>query len=150
MHLLWRTLAINNCSAYVRFCKSSGISPIQIPFARARIGILLLSRDSTHKGQTLLQPGAKMGPLSSLTGSELLCLAFLVTASTFSKPIFQLQKALPFHKQESISHKQHNQLLRKSLEKCQHKSPTQSFDIALRRWTWWKIHVFLGPIVFLR
>jgi len=78
------------------------------------------------------KPCAKMGPLSSLTGSELCCLAFLWLHSTFSNQYFQLQKALPFHKQESISHKQHNQLLRKSLEKCQHKSPTQSFDIALK------------------
>ena len=44
-------------------------------------------------GQTLLQPGAKMGPLNSLTGSELLCLAFLVTASTFSKPIFSTSES---------------------------------------------------------
>src|SRR5882724_1181894 len=116
IHLLWRTLAINSCSAYVRFCNSTGISPIQIPFAKARFGILFLSRDSTHMGQTLLQPGAKMGPLNSLTGSELLDLAFLVTASTF-------------HKQESTSHKQRNQPLQISREKCQHRNPTRSFDI---------------------
>jgi hypothetical protein len=48
MHLLWRTLAMSNCSAYVKSCNSSGISPIQRLFARARIGIFLLSRDSTH------------------------------------------------------------------------------------------------------
>src|ERR1700728_3964054 len=88
MHLLWRTLAISNCSAYVRFCNSFGISPIQRPFARARVGIFFFSRKSTHMGQTLLQPGAKMGPLNSLTGSELLHLAFLVTPSTLSKLIF--------------------------------------------------------------
>src|SRR5882724_3449286 len=93
IHLLWRTLAINRCSAYVRFCNSTGISPIQIPFAKARFGILFLSRDSTHMGQTLLQPCAKMGPLNSLTGSELLDLAFLVTASTFSKPMFSTSES---------------------------------------------------------
>src|SRR6266481_9528852 len=57
MHLLWRTLAISNCSAYVRFRNSSGISPTQRPFARAEAGIFFFSRDSTHIGQTLLQPG---------------------------------------------------------------------------------------------
>src|SRR6202044_4120638 len=88
MHLLWRTLAINNCSAYVKPCNSSGISPTQRPFARARVGTLFFSRDSTHTGQTLLQSGAKIGPLNSLTGSELLHLAFLVTPSTLSKLIF--------------------------------------------------------------
>src|ERR1700722_12807260 len=82
MHLLWRTLAINNCSAYVKPCNSSGISPTQRPFARARVGTFFFSRDSTHMGQTLLQPGAKMAPLNSLTGSVLLHLAFLVTPST--------------------------------------------------------------------
>src|ERR1700693_4877621 len=88
MHLLWRTLAISNCSAYVRPSNSSGISPIQRLFARARIGIFPLSRYSIHTGQTLLQPGAKIGPLNSMTGSELLHLALLVTPSTFSKLIF--------------------------------------------------------------
>src|ERR1700691_981908 len=83
MHLLWRTLAINNCSAYVKSFNSSGISPTQRPFASARVGIFFLSRDSAHMGQTLLQPGAKMGPFNSLTGSEVLHLAFLVTPSTF-------------------------------------------------------------------
>ena len=39
-------------------------------------------------GQTLLQPGAKMGSLNSLTGSELLHLAFIVTPSAFNKQIF--------------------------------------------------------------
>jgi hypothetical protein len=33
---------------------------------------------------------------------------------------------------ESISHKQHNQLLQISQEKCQHKNPTQYFDITLK------------------
>src|SRR6202034_985210 len=88
MHLLWRTLAINNCSAYVKSCNSSGIFPTQRPFARARVGTFFFSRDSTHMGQTLLQPGAKMGPLNSLSGSELLHLAFLVTPSTLSNIIF--------------------------------------------------------------
>src|SRR5882672_1363025 len=88
MHLLWRTLAINSCSAYVKSFNSSGIFPTQRPLARARVGTLFLSRDSMHMGQTLLQSGAKMGPLNSLTGSELLHLAFLVTPSTLSKLIF--------------------------------------------------------------
>jgi hypothetical protein len=44
-------------------------------------------------GQTLLQPGAKIGPLNSLTGSELLHLAFLVTPSTFSKPTFSTSES---------------------------------------------------------
>src|SRR5882762_1618018 len=88
MHLLWRTLAISNCSAYVKSFNSSGIFPIQRPFARARVGTFSFSRDSMHMGQTLLQPGAKIGPLNSLTGSELLHLAFLVTPSTLSKFIF--------------------------------------------------------------
>src|ERR1700676_4302054 len=79
---------MSNCSAYVKFCNSSGISPTQRPFARAKVGIFFLSRDSTHMGQTLLQPGAKMGPLNSLTGSVLLHLAFLVTPSNFSKLTF--------------------------------------------------------------
>src|SRR6202790_1184810 len=68
MHLLWRTLAINNCSAYVKPCNSSGISPIQRLLARARIGIFSLSRYSIHMEQTPPQLGARMGPLSSLTG----------------------------------------------------------------------------------
>src|ERR1700723_4560399 len=88
MHLLWRTLAINSCSAYVKSFNSFGIFPTQRPFARAKIGIFFFSRDSTHIGQTLLQSGAKIGPLNSLTGSELLHLAFLVTPSTLSKLIF--------------------------------------------------------------
>src|SRR6267378_5154782 len=88
IHLLWRTLAISNCSAYVKSCSSSGIFPIQRPFARAKVGIFFFSSNSTHMGQTLLQPGAKMGPLNSLTGSELLHLAFLVTPSILSKWIF--------------------------------------------------------------
>src|ERR1700690_3357671 len=79
---------MSNCSAYVKSCNSSGISPTQRPFARAKVGNLFLSRDSTHMEQTLLQPGASMGPLNSLTGSELLHLAFLVTPSTLSKLIF--------------------------------------------------------------
>src|SRR6267154_6043292 len=95
-------LAISNCSAYVKSCNSSGISPTQRLFARARVGIFFLSRDSAHMGQTLLQPGANMGPFNSLTGSVLLHLAFLVTPSTFSKLTFQFQKALPFHKLELI------------------------------------------------
>src|ERR1700723_4401104 len=88
MHLLWRTLAISNCSAYVKSFNSSGISPTQRPFASARVGIFFLSRDSAHMGQTLLQPGAKMGPVNSLTGSEVLHLAFFVKQSTFNKLIF--------------------------------------------------------------
>src|ERR1700723_4344779 len=88
IHLLWRTLAINSCSAYVKSFNSSGIFPTQRPFARAKIGIFFFSKDSTHMGQTLLQSGAKMGPLNSLTGSELLHLAFLVTPSTLSKLAF--------------------------------------------------------------
>src|ERR1700690_1284015 len=60
---------MSNCSEYVKFCNSSGISPTQRPFARAKVGIFFLSRDSTHMEQTLLQPGASMGPLNSLTGS---------------------------------------------------------------------------------
>src|ERR1700677_2974016 len=93
MHLLWRTLAINNCSAYVKSCNSSGISPTQRPFARAKVGIFFLSRDSTHIGHALLQPCAKMGPLNSLTGSELLHLAFLVTPLTFSKLTFSTSES---------------------------------------------------------
>src|ERR1700692_3749684 len=92
IHLLWRTLAISNCSAYVKSCNSSGISPIQRPFARARVGIFFLSRDSKHIEQTLVQPGARTGPLNSLTGSESLHLAFLVTPSTFSKLIFSISE----------------------------------------------------------
>src|ERR1700683_1483198 len=88
MHLLWQTLAINNCSTYVMSCNSSGIFPIQRPFARARVGTFFFCRDSTHMGQTLLQPSAKMGPLNSLTGSELLNIGFLVTPSAFSKLTF--------------------------------------------------------------
>ena len=65
-----------------------GISPIQRPFVRARVGILLLSKDFTQVEQTLLQPGAMMGPLNSLTGSELVDLAFLVTPSALRKLIF--------------------------------------------------------------
>src|SRR6202046_3620470 len=93
IHLLWRTLAISNCSAYVKSCNSSGISPIQRPFARAKVGIFFLSRDSTHIGHALLQPCAKMGPLNSLTGSELLHLAFLVTPLTFSKLTFSTSES---------------------------------------------------------
>src|ERR1700729_2178556 len=88
MHLLWRTLAISNCSAQVKSCSSSGISPIQRPFARARVGTFFFSSKSMHMGQTLLHLGAKIGSLNSLTGSELLDLAFLVTPSTFSKLTF--------------------------------------------------------------
>src|ERR1700676_2592300 len=84
---------MSNCSAYVKFCNSSGISPTQRPFARAKVGIFFLSRDSTHMGQTLLQPGAKMGPLNSLTGSVLLHLAFLVTPSNFSKLTFSTSES---------------------------------------------------------
>src|ERR1700690_3356673 len=111
MHLLWRTLAISNCSAYVKFCSSFGISPTQRPFASAKVGTFFLSKDSIHIGQTLSQPDAKMGPLNSLTRSEILDLAFLVTLSALSKLYFQLQTALPSHKLESIFHKLHNQLL---------------------------------------
>src|ERR1700692_1820662 len=93
MHLLWRTLANSNCSAYVKSCNSSGISPIQRPFARAKVGIFFFSRNSTHMGQTLLQPGARMGPLNSLTGSQLLHLAFLVTPLILSKLIFSTSKS---------------------------------------------------------
>src|ERR1700727_2887225 len=92
MHLLWRTLAISNCSAYVKSCNSSGISPTQKPFASAKVGIFFLSRDETHMGQTLLQPGTKMG-LNSLTGSVLLHLAFLVTPSTFNKLTFSISES---------------------------------------------------------
>src|ERR1700676_5551766 len=88
MHLLWRTLAINSCSAYVKSFNSSGIFPSQRPFARARVGTFFFSRDSMHMEQTLLQSCANMGPLNSLTGSEPLHLAFLVTPSTLSKLIF--------------------------------------------------------------
>ena len=88
MHLLWRTLAISSCSAYVKSLNSSGIFPTQRPFARARAGTLLFCSDSTHMGQTLLQSGAKIGPLNSLTGSECLHLAFYVTPSILSKLIF--------------------------------------------------------------
>src|ERR1700730_133445 len=93
MHLSWQTLAISNCSAYIKSFNSSGISPIQRLFARAIIGILLLSRDSMHTEQTPLQPGAKIGPLNSLTGSELLHLDFLVTPSTLSKLIFSTSES---------------------------------------------------------
>ena len=79
MHLLWRTLAISNCSAYVKSFNSSGIFPTQRPFARAKVGTFFFSRAPTHMGQTLLQSGAMIGPLNSLIGSELLHLAFLVT-----------------------------------------------------------------------
>src|ERR1700683_5197588 len=67
----------------------------QRPFARAKVGIFFWSRDSTHMGQTLLQPGAKMGPFNSLTGSVLLHLAFLVTPSTFSKVTFSTSESSP-------------------------------------------------------
>src|SRR5882724_8183589 len=60
MHLLWQTLAINSCSAYVKSLNSSGIFPTQRPFARAKVGTLFFSRDSTHRGQTLSQSGAKI------------------------------------------------------------------------------------------
>src|SRR6266436_309238 len=93
MHLLWRTLAINSCSAYVKSFSSSGICPTQRPFARARVGIFLFSRESIHIGQTLLQPGAKMGPFNSLNGSELCNLAFLVTPSTFNKLMFSTSES---------------------------------------------------------
>jgi hypothetical protein len=53
----------------------------------------LFSRESIHIGQTLLQPGAKMGPLNSLNGSELWNLAFLVTPSTFSKLMFSTSES---------------------------------------------------------
>jgi len=46
-----------------------------------------------HIGQTLLHLGAKIGPLNSLTGSELLHLAFLVTPSTFSKLRFSTSES---------------------------------------------------------
>jgi hypothetical protein len=85
MHQLWQTLTINNCSAYVKFCNSSAISLIQRPFARARVSIFFLLRDSTHMAQIPMQPGANTGPLNYLTGSELLDLTFLVTPSTLSK-----------------------------------------------------------------
>ena len=93
MHLLWQTLAINNCSAYVNPCSSSGISPIQRPFARAKVGTFFLSRESAHIGQTLLHAGAKIGPLNSLTGSEPFDLAFLVTPSAFSKLTFSTSES---------------------------------------------------------
>src|ERR1700683_5778441 len=93
MHLLWQTFAINNCSAYVKSFDSSGIFPIQRPFARAKVGTFFFSKDSTHMGQTLLQPGAKMGPLNSLTRSELWDLFFLVTPSTLSKPTFSTSES---------------------------------------------------------
>src|SRR6202042_3353615 len=88
MHLLWQTLAISNCSAYVKSCSSFGISPIQRPFARARVGSFFSPKESMHIGQTPLQLGAKIGPLNSLTGSEPLDPGFLVTPSTFSKLTF--------------------------------------------------------------
>ena len=88
MHLLWQTLAISNCSAYIKCFNSSGIFPTQRPFARARVGTFFFSRASTHMGQTLLQSGAMIGPLNSLIGSKLLHLAFLVTPSTLRKLIF--------------------------------------------------------------
>src|ERR1700683_5607360 len=110
MHLLWRTLTINNCSAYVKSCNSSGIFPTQRPFARARVGTFFFCRDSTHMGQTLLQPGAKMGPLNSLTGSELLHLAFLVTPSNFSKLIFSTSDSCSISQIGVNSHKLHNHL----------------------------------------
>src|ERR1700679_2653794 len=84
---------MSNCSAYVKSCNSSGISPTQRPFARAKVGIFFLSRDSTHTIQTLLQPGAKMGPLNPLMGSIILHLAFLVTPSTFNKLIFSTSES---------------------------------------------------------
>src|SRR6202521_573540 len=93
MHLLWRTLAINSCSAYVKSFNSSGIFPTQRPFERARVGTLFFSRESTHMGQTLLQLGAKIGPLNSLTGSELLHLAFLITPTTFNKLTFSTSES---------------------------------------------------------
>src|SRR6267154_1959995 len=85
MHLLWRTLEISSCSAYVKSCSSSGISPIQRPFARAKVGTFFFSKEFTHIGHILLHLGTKIGPLNSLTGSEILVLAFLMTPSTFSK-----------------------------------------------------------------
>ena len=132
MHLLWQSLAINNCSAYVNPCSSSGISPIQRPFARAKVGTFVLSRESAHIGQTLLHAGAKIGPLNSLTGSEPFDLAFLVTPSAFSKLTFSTS-ALPLYKLESICHKQHNQFLQTHLEKCQHKNLIQYSDIILQK-----------------
>src|SRR6202050_202449 len=84
---------MSNCSAYVKSCNTCGISPTQRPFARAKVGIFFWSRDSTHMGQTLLQPGAKMGPFNYLTGSVLLDLAFLVTPSTFSKLTFSISES---------------------------------------------------------
>jgi hypothetical protein len=93
IHLLWQTLTINNCSPYVKSFKSSEICPTQRPFATASIGIFLFSRDSIHMGQALLQPGAKMGPSNSLTGSELWDLAFLVTPLTFSKLTFSTSES---------------------------------------------------------
>src|SRR6267154_4412435 len=93
MHLLWRTLAISSCSAYVKSCSSFGISPIQRPFARARVGTFFFSKESTHIGQILLHLGTKISPLNSLTGSEPLVLAFLVTPSTFSKLTFSTSES---------------------------------------------------------
>src|ERR1700691_3253720 len=60
---------------------------------KSQSGHFFWSRDSTHMGQTLLQPGAKMGPFNSLTGSVLLHLAFLVTPSTFSKLTFSISES---------------------------------------------------------
>ena len=52
MHLLWQTLAISNCSVYVKSCNSTGLSPIQRSFAIARVNILFLS-ETLHIQDTL-------------------------------------------------------------------------------------------------
>jgi hypothetical protein len=64
-------------TAYVKSCSSAGISPIQRPFARAKVGILFLSRESTHMEEMLRQ-------VLSIRGFKS---GFLATPSTLSKLI---------------------------------------------------------------
>ena len=84
--------------------------------------IFSFSRDSMYTEQTLPQPGANIGPLSFLTGSELLDLAFLVIPWTLSKCIFSTSDNSSI---SQIFHKLHNQLLQTHLEKCQHRNLIQ-------------------------
>jgi len=76
MHLLcepWQSATVPHMSSLVIHLDLSDPKII----CESSIGTFSLSRDSTHTEQTPLQPGAKIGPLNSLTGSEHLHLAFL-------------------------------------------------------------------------
>ena len=104
-------------TAYVKSCSSDRVSLIQSPFARAKVGICFLSRESRHTGDTFLQWNYKTGPFNSVTESEVLNLAFLITPSTLSKLILSTSDRSSISQLVSIFHKPHNQILQTHLEK---------------------------------